>query len=92
MLTLRIFVWFKDVLSPAYYFLIPTGKIRGATFVGGLQDDRETHIITMSTSGFIYSQQLCEESLAIHGTFFMTNVLHVNIASSFFNCAEKQRA
>ena len=73
----------QDVLSPAYYFLLPTGKIRDATFIGGAASDRDTHIVTMSTTGYIYSQKLCEESLAVYGQFYMTNVLMVSHNSGY---------
>jgi len=74
----------QDVLSPSYYLLLPTGKIRDATFIGGKQSDADTCIVVMSTTGFVYTQTLNEESLAVHGTFYLTNVLTVSSCTCNF--------
>jgi E3 ubiquitin-protein ligase UBR4 len=64
-----------DALSPAYYFLVPSGKIRDATFVHTAAGDMV--LLLMSSAGHIYFQPLCEESSARHGSFYVTNILEV---------------
>ncbi|KAJ8682718.1 hypothetical protein QAD02_018510 [Eretmocerus hayati] len=66
----------KDALSPRYYFLVPTGKIRDCTFIH--TENNEFHILLMSSAGYIYSQAMDEEeSLAKHGPFYVTHTLEV---------------
>ncbi|XP_018338757.1 PREDICTED: protein purity of essence isoform X6 [Trachymyrmex septentrionalis] len=65
----------KDALSPQYYFLVPTGKIRDCTFMHA--EDGTFHMLLMSSAGFIYSQVMDEESQAKHGAFYVTNTLDV---------------
>ncbi|XP_025161061.1 protein purity of essence isoform X3 [Harpegnathos saltator] len=65
----------KDALSPQYYFLVPTGKIRDCTFMHA--EDGTFHMLLMSSAGYIYSQVMDEESLAKHGAFYVTNTLDV---------------
>jgi E3 ubiquitin-protein ligase UBR4 len=64
-----------DALSPAYYFLIPSGKIRDATFVHTARG--EMVLLLMSSAGHIYFQLLCDDSSARHGAFYVTNILEV---------------
>lgn len=64
----------KDALSPQYYFLVPSGKIRDCTF---MYDDGTYHILLMSSPGHIYTEILNEESSAKHGSFYVTNTLEV---------------
>ncbi|KAG5320052.1 POE protein, partial [Acromyrmex heyeri] len=65
----------KDALSPQYYFLVPTGKIRDCTFMHA--EDGTLHMLLMSSAGYIYSQVMDEESQAKHGAFYVTNTLDV---------------
>ncbi|XP_046612558.1 E3 ubiquitin-protein ligase UBR4 isoform X2 [Neodiprion virginianus] len=65
----------KDALSPQYYFLVPTGKIRDCTFIHTENDI--FHLLLMSSAGYIYSQAMDEESSARHGPFYVTNTLEV---------------
>ncbi|KYM85360.1 E3 ubiquitin-protein ligase UBR4 [Atta colombica] len=65
----------KDALSPQYYFLVPTGKIRDCTFMHA--EDGTFHMLLMSSAGYIYSQVMDEESQAKHGAFYVTNTLDV---------------
>lgn len=65
----------KDALSPRYYFLVPTGKIRDCTFIHTENDS--FHLLLMSSAGYIYSQAMNEESSAKHGPFYVTNTLEV---------------
>ena len=67
-----------DVLSPAYYFLIPSGKIRDTTFIHTAEG--EMFLLLMSSAGHIYFQLLCDESSARHGSFYVTNIMDVNHA------------
>ncbi|XP_054271979.1 E3 ubiquitin-protein ligase UBR4-like isoform X4 [Macrosteles quadrilineatus] len=66
----------KDVLSPQYYFLVPTGKIRDVTFICP-QDEKPTMLL-MSSTGYIYSQDMDDDSSAKHGPFYVTNTLDVS--------------
>ncbi|XP_076455251.1 E3 ubiquitin-protein ligase UBR4-like isoform X3 [Babylonia areolata] len=61
-----------DAISPQYYFLLPSGKIRDATFLFG---DEGRHMILMASSGYIYTQVMEDSSSARHGPFYITNVL-----------------
>lgn len=63
-----------DAISPQYYFLLPSGKIRDATF---LMSDNERYLLLMSSTGYIYEQVMDSSSGAQHGQFFITNVLDV---------------
>ncbi|KAL0119215.1 hypothetical protein PUN28_009656 [Cardiocondyla obscurior] len=65
----------KDALSPQYYFLVPTGKIRDCTFMHA--EDGTFHMLLMSSAGYIYSQVMDEDSQAKHGAFYVTNTLDV---------------
>lgn len=66
----------KDVLSPQYYFLVPAGKIRDVTFV--CSDDSCSVIVIMSSVGYIYTQDMNDESSATQGPFYVTNTLLVD--------------
>lgn len=63
-----------DAISPQYYFLLPTGKIRDATFV---VSDNERHLVLMASSGYIYTQVMDVTSSAQHGPFYITNILEM---------------
>jgi E3 ubiquitin-protein ligase UBR4 len=65
-----------DALSPAYYFLLPSGKIRDATFVHTADGDMV--LLLMSSAGHIYFQQLCDEASARNGSFYVTNILKID--------------
>jgi len=66
-----------DVLSPQYFFLLPSGKVRDCSFWfrpdGGAQ-----FTFFISSSGYIYWQPLNAESSARHGPFYVTNILDVS--------------
>lgn len=66
-----------DAISPQYYFLLPTGKIRDATFV---VSDSERHLVLMASSGYIYTQVMDTTSSAQHGPFYITNILEMKHA------------
>lgn len=70
----KIYNLAKDALSPQYFFLVPSGKIRDCTF---MYEDGVYHILLMSSPGHIYTETLNEESSAKHGTFYVTNTLEV---------------
>ncbi|KAK7862494.1 hypothetical protein R5R35_005919 [Gryllus longicercus] len=65
----------KDALSPLYFFLVPSGKIRDCTFIS--TEDGNSYMLLMSSAGHIYSQAMDEESSAKHGPFYVTNTLEV---------------
>ena len=71
---LQIYDLAVDALSPQYYFLLPSGKIRDATFLFG---DEGRFMVLMASSGYIYTQVMEESSSAQHGPFYITNVLEV---------------
>ncbi|XP_069121893.1 E3 ubiquitin-protein ligase UBR4-like isoform X2 [Argopecten irradians] len=64
----------SDALSPQYFFLLPSGKIRDATFVFF---EEGCQIVLMSSTGYIYTQQMEDSSSAKHGPFYITNVLEI---------------
>lgn len=64
-----------DALSPQFFFLLPSGKIRDCCFV--FSEDGQRHMMLMSSAGHIYYQPMVEESSAKHGPFYVTNILEV---------------
>ena len=71
----KIFDLGKDVLSPQYFFLLPSGKIRDVTFVFG--EDGTRHALIISSAGHIYCQVMSEESAAQNGQFYVTSILDI---------------
>ncbi|XP_065141997.1 E3 ubiquitin-protein ligase UBR4 isoform X2 [Paramisgurnus dabryanus] len=65
-----------DALSPMYYFLLPSSKIRDATFL--FNEEGKNIIVIMSSAGYMYTQVMDESSSAQHGPFYVTNVLEIN--------------
>ncbi|GFR97962.1 E3 ubiquitin-protein ligase UBR4, partial [Elysia marginata] len=63
-----------DAISPQYYFLLPSGKIRDVTFIFS---DESRALVLMASSGYIYTQTLDDSSSARHGPFYITNVMEV---------------
>ncbi|XP_071948294.1 E3 ubiquitin-protein ligase UBR4-like isoform X1 [Antedon mediterranea] len=70
----KIYDLSKDATNPYYYFLLPSGKVRDATFV--FTEESRTMIL-MSSAGYLYAQPMEEISCASHGPFFVTNRLEV---------------
>lgn len=64
-----------DVLSPQYFFLLPSGKVRDCSF--WFRQDGAQFTFFISSSGYIYWQPLNQESSARHGPFYVTNILDV---------------
>lgn len=71
---LQIYNLGMDALSPQYYFLLPSGKIRDATFIC---TEEGRYIVLMASSGYIYTQVMDDSSSAKNGPFYITNVLDV---------------
>lgn len=71
----RIYELAEDTISPQYYFVLPTGKIRDCTFI---HQTGEYHMLLFASSGYIYTQPLADESLAEHGAFYVTNTLEID--------------
>ncbi|KAK2851204.1 hypothetical protein Q5P01_007480 [Channa striata] len=65
-----------DALSPMYYFLLPSSKIRDATFL--FNEEGKNIIAIMSSAGYMYTQVMEESSSAQHGPFYVTNVLEIS--------------
>lgn len=65
-----------DALSPTFYFLLPSSKIRDVTFL--FNEEGKNIIVIMSSAGYIYTQLMEEASSAQHGPFYVTNVLEVS--------------
>ncbi|XP_017342515.1 E3 ubiquitin-protein ligase UBR4 isoform X1 [Ictalurus punctatus] len=65
-----------DALSPMYYFLLPSSKIRDATFL--FSEEGKNIIVIMSSAGYMYTQVMDETSSAQHGPFYVTNVLEIS--------------
>ncbi|KAM5132251.1 E3 ubiquitin-protein ligase UBR4 [Mantella aurantiaca] len=66
----------SDALSPTFYFLLPSSKIRDVTFL--FNEEGKNIIVIMSSAGYVYTQLMEESSSAMHGPFYVTNVLEVN--------------
>lgn len=66
----------SDALSPTFYFLLPSSKIRDVTFL--FNEEGKNIIVIMSSAGYVYTQLMEESSSAKHGQFYVTNVLEVN--------------
>lgn len=58
-----------------YYFLLPSSKIRDATFL--FNEEGKSIIAIMSSAGYMYTQLMDESSSAQHGPFYVTNVLEI---------------
>ncbi|KAM8927577.1 E3 ubiquitin-protein ligase UBR4 isoform 2-T2 [Pelodytes ibericus] len=65
-----------DALSPTFYFLLPSSKIRDVTFL--FNEEGKNIIVIMSSAGYVYTQLMEESSSAEHGPFYVTNVLEVS--------------
>uniref|UniRef100_T1IY63 UBR-type domain-containing protein n=1 Tax=Strigamia maritima TaxID=126957 RepID=T1IY63_STRMM len=70
----KIYDLSMDALSPQYYFLLPSGKIRDCCFVFS---DSQRYLVIMSSAGYVYTQPMTEESTAKHGPFYVTNILEI---------------
>ena len=66
----KIYDLSRDVLSPQYYFLVPSGKVRDCTLA--FMEDGARYLLIMSSAGHIYYQSLSDESSARHGPFYVT--------------------
>lgn len=71
----KIYELAEDTISPQYYFVLPSGKIRDCTFI---HQNGEYYMLLFASSGYIYTQPLAEESLAKHGSFYVTNTLEID--------------
>ncbi|XP_030194560.1 E3 ubiquitin-protein ligase UBR4 isoform X5 [Gadus morhua] len=72
----KIYDLSSDALSPMYYFLLPSSKIRDATFL--FNEEGKNIIAIMSSAGYMYTQVMEESSSAQHGPFYVTNVLEIS--------------
>ncbi|CAF1322792.1 unnamed protein product, partial [Rotaria sordida] len=67
-----------DTISPIYYFILPTGKVRDCTFYYTKRNNIEyCYILIMASNGYIYYEQLSESSSARNGSFYVTNTLDI---------------
>ena len=69
----------KDVLSPQYYFLVPSGKISDCTLA--FMADGLRYVLIMSAAGHIHFQALSPEASGIDFTSFLFHFHHRNIPS-----------
>ncbi|EDW35131.1 GL24752 [Drosophila persimilis] len=68
-----------DTISPKYYYLVAVGKIKDCTFMYHQQDGSGSYfMLSFTSSGYIYTQQLDQQSLAVHGDFYVTNTLELS--------------
>ncbi|CAF3538830.1 unnamed protein product [Rotaria sp. Silwood1] len=75
---IKIYDLSTDTLSPIYYFILPTGKVRDCTFYYTKHNNIECcYILIMASNGYIYYEQLCESSSARNGSFYVTNTLDI---------------
>ena len=81
-----------DVISPQFFFVLPSGKIRDATF---MMSESDRHLLLMSSTGYIYEQVMDSQSAAHNGQFFITNTIDIDypdikvsysLANSSFQC------
>ncbi|KAJ8017247.1 hypothetical protein DPEC_G00015820 [Dallia pectoralis] len=72
----KIYDLSADALSPMYYFLLPSSKIRDATFL--FNEEGKSIIVIMSSAGYMYTQVMEGSSSAQHGPFYVTSVLEIN--------------
>ncbi|XP_074621519.1 E3 ubiquitin-protein ligase UBR4-like isoform X3 [Acropora palmata] len=70
----KIYDLSQDALSPLYYFLLPSGKIRDVSFIF---DDGDHSLILMSSGGQLYLQPMDANSSAINGPFYLTNTVSI---------------
>ena len=63
--------------DPIHYFVVPSGKIRDATFI---PDDKQTNIVIMSSQGYIYVEALNDASKQC--VFYTMNVVSVQHPNS----------
>ena len=70
----------KDALSPEYFFLVPSGKVRDCTLA--IMEDGSKFVLIMSSAGHIYFQQLTQESSAGNGPFYVTNIMDISHPSA----------
>ncbi|CAG9856656.1 unnamed protein product [Phyllotreta striolata] len=70
----KIYDLSADAVSPEYFFLVPSGKIRDCTF---MYEEGTYHILLMSSPGHIYTEILNEDSSTKYGSFYVTNTLEV---------------
>lgn len=73
---LQIYDLSVDALSPTFYFLLPSSKIRDVTFL--FNEEGKNIIVIMSSAGYIYTQLMEEASSAQQGPFYVTNVLEIS--------------
>lgn len=73
---LQIYDLSVDALSPTFYFLLPSSKIRDVTFL--FNEEGKNIVVIMSSAGYIYTQLMEEASSAQQGPFYVTNVLEIN--------------
>lgn len=71
----KIYELAEDTISPKYYFVLPSGKIRDCTFI---HQNGEYYMLLFASSGYIYTQPLADESLAELGAFYVTNTLEID--------------
>ncbi|XP_047134256.1 E3 ubiquitin-protein ligase UBR4 isoform X2 [Hydra vulgaris] len=73
---IKIFDLSVSETDPIYYFVVPSGKIRDATFV---PDDKQNNIVIMSSQGYIYVEALNDASKqCLFYTMNVVNVQHPN--------------
>lgn len=74
---MQIYNLAKDAISPKFYFLVPSGKIRDVCFIF---TEESRHLVLMSSAGYMYTQRMEAASEAKHGPFYVTNVLEATHA------------
>ncbi|XP_030384737.1 protein purity of essence [Scaptodrosophila lebanonensis] len=71
----KIYDLSEDAYSPKYYYLVAVGTIRDCTFI---YQEGAYYMLAFASSGYIYYQILDEQSLAVHGDFYVTNTLELS--------------
>jgi E3 ubiquitin-protein ligase UBR4 len=84
---IKIYDLSVDAISPYFYFLLPSGKIRDATFACS---EQVRVLIVMSSKGQLYVQPMDQFTSADHGPFYLT--LHLKVEHSSLQESEGQIA
>lgn len=71
----KIYELAEDTISPQYYFVVPSGKIRDCTFIC---QQGAYYMLLFASSGYIYTQPLADESLAKHGGKYFHKINRLN--------------
>lgn len=70
---IKIFDLSIDTISPSYYFLLPSGKIKDVTFY--TKKNGNQFILIMSSNGYVYYEEMNSTTSAKNGMYYLTNTI-----------------